>query len=122
MGDGQQVFSLPPLDEPARWDIEKLDDGYYKMRVGGNETAEQNGRVHALIHDKADAENWVIRPYDRKGPNVYTIEKLDGSEGWVMLASEPFAPISVQQLPETKNLPTRYLPPCLFEITKVDEE
>ncbi|KAK6542037.1 hypothetical protein TWF694_007808 [Orbilia ellipsospora] len=72
MGDGQQVYSLPPLDEVPKWEIEKLDDGYYTMSIEGTETAEQNGRVHALIHDEADPEHWVIRPYERKGPNVYT--------------------------------------------------
>ncbi|KAF3316566.1 hypothetical protein TWF173_001851 [Orbilia oligospora] len=117
--DGEQIFSLPPFSDPQQWEIIKLCGGY-SLRIGGTETAELNGMVHALTHDQPMAESWDIKPHEQHGPNVYTIEKLDGSLGWVMAAEEIFAPISVQPIVATKSLPPHYSPPCLFQIIKVE--
>ncbi|KAK6353876.1 hypothetical protein TWF730_008299 [Orbilia blumenaviensis] len=119
--DGEHVFSLPPFSNPQKWEIVKLRDGY-SLRLGGHQTAELNGMVHALTHDQPITENWDIKPHEQHGPNIYTIEKLDGSLGWVMAADEAFAPISVQPIFATESLPPRYLPPYLFQITKVDRD
>ncbi|KAK6529349.1 hypothetical protein TWF281_008526 [Arthrobotrys megalospora] len=120
-GDGEQVFSLPPFSDPQKWEIIKLRDGY-NLRLEGAETAELNGMVHALTHNQPMAETWDIKAHEQHGPDVYTIEKLDSPLGWVMAADEAFAPISVQPIIATKSLPPHYLPPCLFQITKIDRD
>jgi len=116
-GNPKRVYCPADRPGPQVWEIERLDNGHYKLKARGAPVGTIDNLLYALLIHQERADEWIITLRPTPGPRpVYTIERASDRLGWIKSTNVEEPQIAVRHLIMLPIEPPQFIPTELWNI------